>query len=493
MKTAKWQSPQNLRKLLNELVSWESITGSKGEQEFPFKLKEKLMKLPYFQNNPEFLTLHQVDHERYTLTALYKQSEVRDTICMISHYDTVPVDEYGDLQSFATKPDELTNIFHKRLIEHKLDEFPKQAQRDLASGDYLFGRGTMDMKMGIALQMQLMEKAINENWPLNLLLISVPDEEVNSLGMRKSVPKLLELQEGHNLKYIMFLNFEPVFTTNPEDESFYVYTGSVGKILTGALFFGKVTHAGEPFKGLTSPFIESFLTKEMEWNPLFIDESFDEKTPPPIVLQQYNLTQNYSTQTPYRSAALYNIFTMKRDAREVFHLFEKVAKTACNKLNKHYEEICNTYNVNPIEKVKAIRYSELVSHAMRKYGEAFIEKIIREIESHEEWDDREKSIRIVDKLMIECQELAPAIVIFIAPPYYPAVNSSGNELVENCFDYFKKRAKERFNIDVKRKHYFNGICDLSYVNYNGKNTGWTACIWQSIHVLNGSMFIRYYP
>jgi arginine utilization protein RocB len=31
--------------------------------------------------------------------------------------------------------------------------------------------------------------------------------------------------------------------------------------------------------------------------------------------------------------------------------------------------------------------------------------------------------------MLQCQELAPAIVLLFVPPYYPAVNSSDDELV----------------------------------------------------------------
>lgn len=467
-----WQSPEQLKKLLIELVSWESTTGSKGEQEFPIKLKNKLMQLEYFQSHPEHLTLHEADQGRHSLTALYKSENTDQTICMIGHHDTVPIEEYGDLKPLATKPDEITRAFLEKLQKNQLP-FSERAKHDLQSGEYLFGRGTMDMKIGLALQMRLIEKASLEHWPINLLLINVPDEEVNSAGMRLVVPNLVKLQNEFGLRYILFMNSEPVFTTKPDDENFYVYSGSIGKILVGALFFGKETHAGEPLKGITSPYLASFLTQEMEWNPLFIEESLGETTPPPLVLQQKDLSLEYSTQTPYRSSALYNIFTMKRDAGEVFNLFESVAKTACEKLNKNYMRICSLYNVQPIGKVKTIRYSELVDYATEKYGKSLIENIKKTVLKHKEWDDREKSFRIAEKLMIECSELAPAIVILMAPPYYPSVNSTGNKLVEDCLEFFTKKAKERFKLDIHRIHYFNGICDLSYIHDNSSNDGWS--------------------
>ena len=69
--------------------------------------------------------------------------------------------------------------------------------------------------------------------------------------MRAAVTKLLELKEKYNLIYKLFLNGEPVFTQEPGDGSFYVYSGSIGKIMPSALFYGKETHVGEPLSGIT--------------------------------------------------------------------------------------------------------------------------------------------------------------------------------------------------------------------------------------------------
>ena len=90
-----------------------------------------------------------------------------------------------------------------------------------------------------------------------------------------------------------------------------------------------------------------------------------------------------------------------------------------------------------------------------------------------DWDDREMSLHIVDKLMIQCQELAPATVILYAPPYYPAVNTSEDPLIKKCIALVQKEAS-KFDLEVEQIHYFNGICDLSYVNYEDDGDGWTA-------------------
>jgi len=90
------------------------------------------------------------------------------------------------------------------------------------------------------------------------------------------------------------------------------------------------------------------------------------------------------------------------------------------------------------------------------------------------WDDREKSIRIADTLMIHCQELGPAIVLLFAPPYYPAVNSSDDLLIKEMIELMKQVGSESFNLSVNQIHYFNGISDLSYVSGEGETAGWNA-------------------
>ncbi|WP_088041751.1 M20/M25/M40 family metallo-hydrolase [Bacillus sp. EAC] len=469
MSNFNWGTPENLKSLLSELVSWKSMTLSEGERQFPVKLHAKLSELIYFQELPEQLTLHDSDIGRKFLTAFYKHPEATDTICLISHFDTVNTEEYGDLEYLATQPEELTKTFSKML-----EEFSDDVQKDLKSGDYLFGRGTMDMKMGLAMHMSLVEKASIEKWPINLLLLTVPDEEVNSSGMRDAVSTLIEIQAKYDLIYKLFLNGEPVFTQEPGDPKYYIYSGTIGKIMPAALFYGKETHAGEPLSGMSSPFITSFLTKKMEWNDEFQETVYGEQTPLPVTLQQKDLRSEYSTQTPYRSAALYNVFLMKRNAKEMFNLFEKVANEAVEECNLVYSNLCEKHNVEPIGKVKVIKYEEILRYAIEKFGMEYIEDLKKQILVNKEWDDREKSFRLADKLMIQCQELAPAVIILFAPPYYPAVNSTGNELVEECVNFVTKRANDQFKLPVRRIHYFNGICDLSYVNYTDSSEGWAS-------------------
>ncbi|MGG0643900.1 M20/M25/M40 family metallo-hydrolase [Sporosarcina gallistercoris] len=463
-----WDTPETLRALLCELVNWESRTTTEGEKAFPHRLAEKMKSIPYFEAHPEQLELHDAGLGRNSVTALYKNHEAQDTIVLISHYDTVWTEEYGALEPFAFHPEELTVKLH----EYK-EELPEEAVADLESGEYLFGRGTMDMKMGLALHMSLIEKASSEQWPVNLVLLAVPDEEVSSAGMRTAVKSLVRMKQEHDLTYTLFLNGEPVFSQEPGDPKEYLYTGSIGKIMPAALFYGKETHVGEPLKGITSTFMASFLTQRMEWNHVFEETNHGETTPLPVTLQQKDLKAHYSVQTPYRSTALYNVFTMKRTAAEVMELFEGIAKDSVEACESAYTEICERADVPKVGKIKLLKFEELMDYANKKLGESEVKRIITEVSGDGELDDRDKSFKIVDVLMIECQELAPATVLLFAPPYYPAVNTSEDALVQELVTLMQDKAIV-LGTEVSQIHYFNGISDLSYVHYEDEGTGWKS-------------------
>lgn len=469
MENIRWSNPEQLRALLCELVSWDSRTGTKGEIEFAHKLKEKLLQLDYFRLNPSHIHLHDAGRERNAVTAFYNSGVTDETIVLISHFDTVHTEEFGDLGDLAFQPEKLT-----KNLKSRMELLPKDAQIDLKSNEYLFGRGTMDMKMGLVLHMHLLEKASIEQWPINLLLLTVPDEEVNSAGMRAAVKGLTELRETYNLRYKLFLNSEPSFSQMPQDENYYIYSGTIGKIMPSALFYGRETHAGEPLKGLTSHYMASYLTQAMEFNDDFIEEVYGEETPLPICLQMNDLKQDYSVQTSHHSYAMYNVFVMNRNAREVMDIFKKTAEEAMGRCQKDYLDICNKRGIEPLGDIKVLEYDQLIIHAEEKLGAEVVRDLLETVTENDSLDEREMSIQICDTLMLHCPELAPATVLFFAPPYYPAVNSTENELVQEKIKLTQEVLTEEFGVKAKQIHYFNGISDLSYVNYNVADSGWQA-------------------
>lgn len=88
------------------------------------------------------------------LLLFYKAPHAKDTVTLISHFDTVGIDDYGPFQGQAFDMDQLTEAFRNDTTY-----LGEVSRADLQSGDYLFGRGAMDMKPGLMLHMALIEKS----------------------------------------------------------------------------------------------------------------------------------------------------------------------------------------------------------------------------------------------------------------------------------------------------------------------------------------------
>ncbi|USG66843.1 M20/M25/M40 family metallo-hydrolase [Brevibacillus ruminantium] len=460
----KWQTKEQLIELLAKLVHSPSVTGSKAEVELAAVIADELRTLPYFQENPEYVQLNPTGDGRYFVTALVKKAEaVRPTVVLVSHFDVVDVQDFGEWKPLAFDLKGLTEAY---LQNQQM--LPPLVQQDLAKGEWLFGRGSMDMKAGLALQMSMLERACAGEFEGNLLLVTVPDEEVNSLGMRAAVPVLLALSEVHGLDYHACLNCEPVFSAYPGDENTYIYSGSLGKVLPGFYCYGKETHVGEPFSGLNANLMASRLAVELELNTDFCERVEEEVTPPPTSLQQKDLKKEYSVQIPDRAVALFNLFLMEKSIDEVTRQLRQLAERTAEKIEQDYAARAAVFasmnRSEPISmKVKVLQYEELLAYLIDKIGREKVESIQAEVMANRgDMDDREVTIRLIDELGLLCKELAPMIVLFYAPPYYPPVSSRHDERIRQVVEDVIKRAEDRHHLEVKHQYYFAGLSDLSY-------------------------------
>ncbi|MCO7126548.1 M20/M25/M40 family metallo-hydrolase [Sporolactobacillus shoreicorticis] len=461
---SKWQTKEALIELLSELVHVPSVSGSQAEKEFPELILHKLSELNFFQTHPKYLNRIPTDDGRSFISAFVRAPKpTAKTAILFSHFDVVDVQDYGQWKDFAFDIKKLTDLFYAEK-----ESLPHRVRNDLKAGRWLFGRGAMDMKSGLALHMSLIENACSGEFDGNLLLISVPDEEVNSVGMRAAVPHLLELKERYDLDYRAALNSEPMFSLYPEDRTNYIYTGSIGKIMPGFLCYGKETHVGEPFSGLNGNLMASFVTEELELSTELCDEDEGKVAPPPSNLIQKGLKNSYSVQIPHRSVTLFNLFILERSIDEITELLLKKADRAAKKIEALYQKQARQYaqftgSIAAERKVKVLPFEKLVSEARTLLGEAQVNEVIDRVVACGKKDDREISIQIVDQLAIRCKTLAPMIVLFYAPPFYPAVQSHRCRLIQETVEKVQNRARETDHIELTEQHYFSGISDLSYI------------------------------
>jgi arginine utilization protein RocB len=476
---SKWQTKTQLVELLCELVEIPSVTHSTDEIYFAEFVEKKLLELLYFQQNKEYLKLHKTEDGRKFVTALVKKRpNEKKTVILVSHFDVVGVEDYGNWKDYSFNPKKLTQLFN----ENK-ENMSQEIQKDLETGNWLFGRGTMDMKGGLALHMSIIEEASMDNtFDGNLLLLTVCDEEVNSLGMRSAAPILLEMAKQYHLEYSACLNSEPMFTRFPGDENKYIYTGSIGKLLPGFLCYGKETHVGEPFSGLNANYMASQITCELELNTQYCEFVEDEVTPPPTCLMQKDLKREYNAQIPHRAITLFNMFLMEKPMKNIVKQLRASAQKVARDIEGGYENRAVSFAT--LEKslpqkitVNVYEFDELLHYATNTYGRDEVERIQEDVFNNSGGnDDRDLTIRLVDELAILCKELAPMIVLFFAPPYYPAVSSRKNTHIRRVVDEMVIYAKGNFNINLKEQKYFSGVSDLSYTGLDQKANDLKALI-----------------
>ncbi len=458
---AQWSEKQAWRDLLIQLVRCPSITGTEGEREFPQFVASLLSALPYFQEHPDHLLVSKTRDDREFVLAMvdHPTSRGQDTVILLSHFDVVDVRDYGSLTHQAFDPEMLTAY----LTTHP-QELPPDVRDDLSTGDWMFGRGIMDMKAGLAMHMALLAEAAAGEFPANLILLSVPDEEVNSVGMQDALAIMVAWQEHHKLRYSLLLNSEPIFPKFPGDPTRYVYTGSIGKVLPGFYCYGQETHVGEPLSGLNANYMAAQLTRALEWNPTFSKMSGSpESSAPPTNLYQRALKETYSVQTPYRAVTLTNLLIVDQPLTCVVDQLLSLAQVTADEIIHDYQTKMQALGKSPAPlEIGVTTYNALRHNAIRQYGEGFIRSLERETASRTPGDERDRSIALVDQIARLQKAEAPMIVLFFAPPYYPAVNSSDHPLVQSVVRTLQAHAEVVHQIHLEEQRYYGGLSDLSF-------------------------------
>lgn len=198
--------------------------------------------------------------------------------------------------------------FTKGVSELTLDE---NAKHNFDSGDRLFGRGTADMKFGIALCIELLrEYSEKQDLKGNILFLAVPGEESNSEGMLAASGYLKILQTNQQFNFDALFLAECYMNEDYQDETRFIHFGACGKIMPLFFFAGKETHVSEPFDGLDPTMLASEVNKLFELNHEFSESIINVNTQLPICLKLSDLKNLYSVQTSWYAASYYNLITL---------------------------------------------------------------------------------------------------------------------------------------------------------------------------------------
>ena len=467
----KWQSKEQLLQLTKDLVAVESISATPNEVNAGKLIYEKLLTLDYYKENPLHVRVVDVegkDFERKAFVALMRKGNTKKTLLGVAHFDTVGIDDAGILKDVIFDPVEYTKQINKLVLDDS-------SEADLNSGEYLFARGIMDMKAGVALLMQLLEHYSNDdNFEGNLLFSFVGDEETNSEGVLAAITEVVKIIDEEDLETIAAIDTEPDFAAYPNDDSKYMYLGTVGKLLAGFFVYGKETHVGESLSGMNTHLIVANIIKRMELNLDFIETEKGEVSMPPTSLKMEDHKHLYNVQTPLSSHIYYNIQTFKNSPKVYM---EKLAEVARNAINESYEYVlaANTefgkkgnLPLLPLElNPQVYTYGEFYNEVSNEYPNLsdFVESKILELKAAN-LDERDITISLIQYVQMLSSNKNPKVIVFYSPPYYPHVSLDETKVNHRAVIEASEKAiefaKSEFGIEIKQSPYFKGLCDLSY-------------------------------
>jgi len=489
--------------LTKQLVSVESIVNTQGEKDIAEELYNIISEFTYFKQNPSHIkkskTLHD-EQERYNVLAFVKgtKGSSNKTIILMGHMDTVGTDDFTQLKNVACHPDELKAAF-------KNEEVTSLLKQHLEADDWLFGRGTLDMKSGVASNIYLLKYYSEHPDELdgNIVLVSECDEEDSSHGILSSLSELKVWRDVHQFDYIAAINADFVSPRFEGDENRYIYKGTIGKLLPSFFITGAETHVGSCFEGLDPNLLAAELTRQIDYNPELSNEANGEVTVPPVSLKQTDLKPSYTVQTALSAFVYYNFFIYSWSPKDVLSKLKEQATIAFERTLSLYQERYQRYcelSGEPFKGVqwtpKVMTYEEMHQYLKDEHGpkyvdhmEAFKNKLLLD----KSLDVRMFAARVIEEAWKWMSDKNPTIILFYSSLYSPRIELTGESVKEQNLITALQDAVNIIQPNYKHpiviRDFFPYISDMSFVAISDDNEGIQAVSnnnpgWGSKHYVN---------
>ena len=454
-----------------QMTEWRSVTGTQGECDFPLLLKTMLAQDRYFHLNPSHLRIQDLGDgtQRANLLALVK-GRGRRTVVLAGHFDTVPFDDYAELSAFACDPEALAPMIIDRL---KRTGENSGALADLESGEFLPGRGLLDMKAGIAAGIAVLEAfAAEEHREGNILLLATPDEEDRSAGMRAAAALLPEIARESDLDISLVINLDSIADDGDGSFGRSVTMGSIGKLLLTALVVGREAHACYPFAGVNASYLAAELLTEFECAPELAETTGHEIAAPPSALYVKDVKSGYNVTTPARIFVYWNTLQHRRSPAEVLSVATGMAREAMERAVSRLTQ--RAQNVSPPqpfrqESVAVISFAELLAQARKSDPDfdASFDLLNRELAERDDLDFPSRARLATEFVWASTKLPGPAVILGFGSLPYPAVTLGDEGLAERIMAALDEVAVEK-GTTISRIGYFPGISDMSFL---GETTG----------------------
>ena len=415
------------RELSLKFTSWPSVTGTAGEAEFPLRLRQELRGFDEVWLTP----IPGGTHPRKNLFAL-KRGKSNATIVLTGHFDVVPAEDYSALPAF-----DVEELLPATIARLKMTGENPKALADFESGEFLPGRGLLDMKAGLAAGLAACETYEGE---ATLLFLAVADEENRSTGARAAVPDLLAAAKRHGLAIKLAINLDAISDQGDGAKAKVITYGSIGKQLLSAFIVGKEAHAGYPHDGVNAAYIAAELITALEGNPAFVETSGDENTASPTALCAKDLKEGYNVTTPSAFWAYWNTMQYQKSGAEVLSTALHVAREVLSRVQAHTGH-----------SVRLLTYNDLAS-ATPGWSE---DESIRKIAKDESLDLPERAKRVTEAIWHKSAQVGPAVILGFGSIPYRAVSMKDAAM--------RARIEAAVRpLGIGALNYFAGISDMSF-------------------------------
>lgn len=469
---------EEIRELTKRLVAIPSVNSEGGgEKKIADFIEQYLRSIPYFRERPSQVIAQPLAGDKLGRKNVFAllcggKKPSKDTIILHGHIDTVGVEDYGSLQDAAFDCDELAARMQKT-------ELPEDAGRDLRSGNYLFGRGALDMKSGDAVFLVLARRLSEhpETFSGNLLLSFNPVEENLHTGILEGLRVLETLRGERGLHYLFAINNDYICPLFEGDRNRYVYMGAVGKLLPCFYILGRETHVGQPFEGFDAAMVAAELVRRISLNSEFCDEYGGEFTLPPAVLKIQDLKPAYNVQTPVDAFVYFNYMIHNASLDSIIRKLKQAARDSLDAVQQNigrsaasYSELTGMKYAVRQQQSQVLDYSTLFRMAADRYGsglESTIEKETRR-QLEKGTDKREISMMLIRRLCKIAEINRPTAVLFFAPPYCPHVtlhqdNPEQSALYRDIREIVRSFAGQSGE-QYKLLQFFPSLSDSSYLS-----------------------------
>ncbi|MED3550468.1 M20/M25/M40 family metallo-hydrolase [Cytobacillus praedii] len=479
------QCREDVLALTKQLVNIESIVNTDGEKIIARSLFTLISSFPYFAAHPSHVRMEQTrndTNERYNVLAFVKGTKGKSnrTIILMGHMDTVGIDDFNQLKDFACSPDELMEAL-------KSEDLPRSARDHLQSGEWLFGRGILDMKSGVASNLYLLKYYSQHPDKLdgNIVFLAECDEEDGSNGVLSALKMFQSWKEEHGFDYVGAINADFVSPRYEGDTNRYIYKGTVGKLLPSFFITGAETHVGSCFEGLDPNFIAAELTRQIDYNPELCNEANGETTVPPVSLKQTDLKPSYTVQTALAAYVYYNFFIHSWTPKDVLIKLKEQASIAFDHALASFDERYRKYCERSGEPYRNIpwrsrvyTFEEMEQTLIKENGNAYVNHMasFKQILMQDpDLDTRMFAARVVEEAWKWMADKSPAIILFYSSLYSPRIELTGKTDKEQALIHALEQAVEQVQPEyphpIVTRNFFPYISDMSFVALSDDDEG----------------------